>query len=54
MPHDVMTDTGSYIKYIIVHNNEIGEYNSNNTELLDKEKLIEILLNLPEVQSEIN
>lgn len=38
----------------IVHNNEIGEYNSNNTELLDKEKLIEILLNLPEVQSEIN
>ena len=34
-------------------NNVLDEYNSSNTHLLNKEELIKILLNLPEVKSEL-
>tara|TARA_Y100000590_G_scaffold442760_2_gene571281 strand:+ start:219 stop:452 length:234 start_codon:yes stop_codon:yes gene_type:complete len=31
----------------------LEEYNSNNTNMLNKDKLIKVLLNLPEVKSEL-
>ena len=46
----------NYDKYFSkgdIKNENLKEYNSSNTSILNKDKLMQILLNLPEVKSEL-